>query len=356
MVPIIDSHLDLAWNALSWDRDLTEPLDRIRAREIGLNDHPSRGHSTVSLPEMRRGIVRVCLATILARARSDARPTPGHARTDLDFANQSIASATGRGQLEYYRILESQGEVRILRNAVELDDHWRSTSSAIGIVLAMEGADPILSPAQLKPWFEAGLRVLGLSHYGRSAYGVGTGDDGPLTPAGVELLKQMSKLGMSLDLTHSADTSFSQALDHFDGPVLASHNNCRALVPGDRQFSDEQIRRIIDRGGVIGAALDNWMLYPDYKRSRTPRESVPLDAVADHIDHVCQIAGNTRHAAIGSDLDGGFGTEQSPAGVESIADLQSLAPILLARGYAQSDVELIFHGNWLRFLRQHLKG
>src|SRR2546423_9878084 len=139
-------------------------------------------------------------------------------------------------------------------NRAELDAHWNaSDASSIGVIIAMEGADPILSPAHLKRWHDAGLRVAGLAHYGPSAYAVGTGDNGPLTPAGVELPREMKRLGMILDLTHSSDPSFFQALDIFDGPVLASHNNCRALVPGDRQFSEKQIKLIIQPGGVICA-------------------------------------------------------------------------------------------------------
>jgi membrane dipeptidase len=351
-IPIFDGHLDLAWNALSWNRDLTEPLEALRRREAHMTDHAARGHATVSLPEMRRGGVVVCLATVLARANRDAQPARGHLRRDLDFANQSLACATARGQLQYYQLLEEQGHARMIRDSRQLS--LGNVDEKVGIILAMEGADPIISPAQTERWFADGLRVVGLAHYGRSAYAVGTGDDGPLTSAGVELLREVRRLGMILDLTHCSDTSFSQAIDRFDGPVLASHNNCRALVPGQRQFSDEQIGLIISRGGVIGAALDNWMLHPGYERGKTLRELVPLDRVVDHIDRICQLAGNANHAAIGSDLDGGFGTEQCPAGLDSIADLQKLAPILASRGYSQSDIELISHGNWLRFFRQHL--
>jgi membrane dipeptidase len=162
------------------------------------------------------------------------------------------------------------------------------------------------------------------------------------------------KLGMILDATHLADKSFSQALDLFGGPVLASHNNCRALVPHQRQFSDEQIRRLIDRGAVIGTALDAWMLAPGWVKGETSRAVVGLEAVADHIDHICQLAGNARHAAIGSDLDGGFGTEQTPSGLDRISDLQKLDAMLASRGYSSVAIDDVFHGNWLRFFRQHL--
>src|SRR5438045_861488 len=142
---------------------------------------------------------------------------------------------------------------------------------------------------------------------------------------------------MIVDVTHLCDPSLSQALDVFGGRVLASHHNCRALVPGDRQLADEQIRQLVRRGAVIGAALDAWMLYPGWVRRQTRPEVVGLAAVADHVDHVCQLAGSARHAGIGSDLDGGFGTEQTPRDLDTIADLQKLADILLARGYGDGD-------------------
>jgi membrane dipeptidase len=211
----------------------------------------------------------------------------------------------------------------------------------------MEGADPIVSPSQARQWWEQGLRVIGLAHYGPSAYAHGTGASGGITARGVDLLKAMAELGMILDLTHLADESFWEALEMWKGPVLASHNNCRALVPGVRQFADEQIKAIIERGGVIGAAFDAWMLAPGWKPTVTPK--VQLSAVLDQIHHICQIAGNARHVAIGTDLDGGYGTEQSPEDLDTIADLQKLPGMLRARGYREQDITGIMHGNWVRF-------
>ena len=356
---IFDGHLDLSWNALSWDRDITLELDVLNRLEQGLDDHPARGRATTTLPEMRHGGVALCQATLLARAKSGSRIHGGTSRLGLDFANQEVASATARGQLAYYELLERRGSLRMIRTGGELDDHWKSwagdaKSAPIGYILAMEGADPIVDVGHAETWWDLGLRSVNLAHYGKSRYAVGTGDDGPLTDDGVELLKVFEKLGMILDATHLADTSFSQALDLFGGPVLASHNNCRALVPHQRQFSDEQIRRLIDRGAVIGAALDAWMLAPGWVKGETSRAVVGLEAVADHIDHICQLAGNARHAAIGSDLDGGFGTEQTPTGLDRISDLQKLDAILAARGYSSVAIDDVFHGNWLRFFRQHL--
>jgi membrane dipeptidase len=350
---IIDSHLDLSWNALSWNRDLTQSIADVRKSEAEMTDDDARGLGTVTLPEMRRGGVAVCCGTLLVRAKKNVKPGR---KIDLDVATQEIACATARGQMEYYRLLAQRDEIALIGSRKELKAHWArwqmaraSDALPVGLILAMEGADPIVSPSLAQEWWADGLRLVGLAHYGKSHYTVGTGDSGPLTAKGVELLKEMDRLGFILDATHSSDPSFFQAMEIFRGPVLASHNNCRTLVPGDRQFSDEQIKLLISRNGVIGVAFDSWMLKPGFVIGQTPGSAATLAAVAYHIDHICQLAGNTYHAAIGTDLDGGFGTEQSPAGLETIADVQKLESILTERGYTGPDIDRIFHGNWMRF-------
>jgi membrane dipeptidase len=218
----------------------------------------------------------------------------------------------------------------------------------------MEGADPIMLPAQAEEWFAAGLRCVGMAHYGQGIYAHGTGGEGPLTLAGRDLLHEFEQLGMIVDLTHCAEPGFFEVLDRFSGPVHASHNMCRALVPADRQFSDDQIRALLERNAVIGMALDAWMLYPGWKVGQTSNEVVSLADVANHVDHVCQIAGNAKHVGIGSDLDGGFGTEQTARDLGSIAGLQKLDGVLKSRGYSDADVDGIFYGNWLRFFAENL--
>jgi membrane dipeptidase len=250
--------------------------------------------------------------------------------------------------------LESQQKIRLITNLADLQHHlnaWQATSTnqPIGLIISMEGADPIVNPQQVPSWYADGLRIVGLSHYGISAYAHGTGTKGGLTDQGASLLKAMEENGIILDLTHLADQAFWEALDHYSGPVLASHNNCRTLVPGDRQFSDAQLHALIQRGGVIGTALDAWMLYPNWIKEQTPNTVVDLNAVANHIDYICQLAGNANHAAIGSDLDGGYGTEQCPHDLDTIADLQKVALLLDQRGYTKPDIEAVMHGNWIRF-------
>ena len=347
---VIDAHLDLSWNALNWNRDLTLNVPAIRRLESGLNEG-NRGGNTVAFPEMRKGEVAICVATLLARASSLHEP-------NLDYRTPEMASAMAHGQVAYYRIMEAKGCLRMLTDWPSLESHFQNwdaangTSPSLGVILSMEGADPILSPDQIAAWWNEGLRLLGPVHYGQNAYAHGTGSAGGLSPQGVALLKAMDEVGMILDVTHLADESFWQAVDVFQGSVVASHHNCRALVPGERQLTDDQIRYLIGRDSVIGSALDAWMLFPEYLPGHTPNSVVTLETVVDHIDHVCQLAGNACHAAIGSDLDGGFGREQSPCDLETIADLQKLVILLSRRGYQKEDIEAVMHGNWLRLFRK----
>ena len=348
-IPIFDAHLDLAWSAVGFNRDLAAELGDVRRRETGMTDEPSRGRGTVTLGELRRAKVAVCVATLLARAGPAQQVPPACKRSDLDSATQDLAHSAAHAQLAWYRRMERRGYVRLLRNAPDLHAHWTRYArdpdhTPLGVVLSMEGADPITSPDELDEWHAHGLRALGPAHYGQGHYAFGTATDGPLGARGVELLRRMDRRGMLLDVTHLSDTSMAEALDVFSGPVLASHHNCRALVPGDRQLTDDQIRRLVARGAVIGVALDAWMLYPGWQRGKTSPEVVSLEAVADHIDHVCQLAGSCLHSGIGSDLDGGFGTEQTPRDLDTIADLQKLAPLLRRRGYTAGDIAAIFHG------------
>jgi membrane dipeptidase len=226
----------------------------------------------------------------------------------------------------------------------------------IGYVLSLEGADSIVELSHLERAYASGLRALGPAHYGPGRYSPGTGAAGGLTAAGRELVKEMRRLGIVLDVTHLTDEAFWEALDLYDGRVWASHNNCRALVPHQRQFNDDQLKELIRRDAVIGAAFDAWMMVPGWVRGKTtPHETgCKIETIVDHIDHICQLAGSARHCAIGSDLDGGYGTEQTPLDLDSIADLQRLTDILARRGYSASDIAGIMHGNWIRKLSEAL--
>jgi membrane dipeptidase len=360
---IFDAHLDLAWNALDWNRDLRLPVSEIRRREQDQRmTQKGRGCGTVSFDALRKGRVGLFIATLLARL---IRPNlmPAIQR----YESMEAAQAAAYGQLAYYRTLEKNGLLRWIKDRNSLLNHverWCSASEQdlekepLGFILSMEGADPVLAPDEIQEWWDAGLRIIGPAHYGVSPYAHGTGTEGGLFLQGPALLREMERVGMILDVTHLSDQCFDEALDIYGGPVLASHHNCRALVPDQRQLTDDQIRRLLERGAVIGAALDTWMLVPGWVRGQTtPQEkNVTLSTMVDHIDRVCQLAGNARHAALGTDLDGGFGREQSPLDLDTIADLQKVPDLLRQRGYDADAIEGILHRNWVRFFEEAWKG
>ncbi len=348
---LFDAHLDLAMNALEWNRDLRLPIGEIRAREEGMTDKPDRGQGTVSFPELRRGGIGICVATLIARFVKRANPLPG-------WNSPEQAWAQTQGQLAWYRAMEQAGELAPITDAAGLSRQAALWSDAppdnapIGYILSLEGADSIVTLEHLERAYAQGLRALGPAHYGPGTYAQGTHATGGIGTRGRELLVEMRRLGIILDATHLCDDSFWEALEAYSGPVWASHNNVRALVPDTRQFSDEQLRALIDRGAVIGGVLDAWMLVPGWIRGQTTPAAagLTLDRLIDHMDHICQLAGNARHCGIGSDLDGAYGREQCPADLDTIADLARLPQLLAARGYPADDIALIMHGNWIRFL------
>ncbi|WP_207514508.1 dipeptidase [Longitalea luteola] len=350
----IDAHLDLSMNAMEWNRDLRQPVMEIRKREAGLTDKPDRAKGTVALPELRQGNIGLVVATQIARFVTPDSPLPG-------WHSPEQAWAQTQGQLAWYKAMEAAGEMVMIKTKSELEHHvalWLdgtpNDNKPIGYILSLEGADSLVTLKQLETAYEYGLRAVGPAHYGPGRYANGTDATGKLQAAGRELLREMGRLNMILDATHLCDDAFWDALEVFTGPVWASHNNCRALVNHNRQFSDEMIRALIERGAVIGGALDAWMMVPNWIRQRSTPEGMAcnLDKMIDHLDHICQLAGNALHVGIGSDLDGAFGKEQSPYDLETIADLQKIPVLLAKRGYTRADIEGVMYGNWLRFLRE----
>jgi len=349
---IIDAHLDLSMNAIEWNRDLTRPLSEINERESGLTDKPDRGNATVSLPELRKANIGLVVATQIARYVSPSNPLPG-------WHSPEQAWAQTQGQLAWYRAMEESGEMIQIINLTSLQKHvalWNDDNDKqqkpIGYILSLEGADSLIKIDYVERAWNYGLRALGPAHYGEGRYANGTDSCGLMHANGIALLKEMERLNIILDATHLCDDAFWQALDNFHGHVWASHNNVRSIVNHNRQFSDEQIKALIERDAVIGGALDAWMMVPNWQRGVSmPKEmNCNLEKIMDHYDHICQLAGNALHIAVGTDLDGGYGREQCPYDVETIADLQKLPALFYKRSYSKEDVENIMHGNWLRFL------
>lgn len=363
---IIDGDYPMALGATELNRDLTLPLPEVRRTPPDRFAEKSRpdAETMASLPEMRQGEIAVALVKVVARHDRSGRL--------WGYRGPEATYAAAQAQMSYYSMLDTRGEAKILRTGSDLTSHLQLWSTGepreelpVGFILGIEGADPILETNQVHQWWQDGVRVISLSHYGISTYchGTGTGISGGLFPPAKALLREMESTGMILDVTHASDASVREALDLFGGPVMASHQNCRALVPGERQFPDDQLQAVIRRGGVIGASMDIWMLYRtgiDWSRSSVvstqtaPPEEITLEDYCDHIDHICQLAGNSRHAAIGGDTDGQGGSVGAPLEIDTVADYQKVAEVLEQRGYSSEAIEDVMYRNWQRFFETHL--
>lgn len=374
---VFEGHLDIAYNALVHERDPRWTVDETRQRELDPPCDDGRGRCTTSFPEMRDANVAVAVTTLLGRAKPWVKPGREHAFRGGDWPTPEMVYAMAQGQLAYYRLLETQGHVRLLETSDQLRTHWarwedahaqgRDTSTLpVGLIITMECADPIVTPGQLAQWHDQGLRALFLTHFGMGQYAAGNPStdpnnkrdiDGPVSPRGVELLREMQKFNLPLDLTHTSDSTFWDAIERYPGPVYSSHANCRAISPEQRQLTDDMIRAILDRDGVLGVVLAINMIRLDLIDGPpwTPlKHDVQLHHLADHIDHICQLAGNTNHVALGTDTDGGFGSEACPHDYDRHRDIHKLADILRDRGYTEADLAQLFHRTWLDFYAKTL--
>ena len=360
---IIDAHEDLAYNMLTFGRDYRRSVSETRKIEENSPIPARAGQTLLGWPEYQKGRVVVVFGTIfiLPAAHSSgvwdylAYSTFAEAEK-LIWQQMDLYTQLAEANPEQFQIVQSQHDFhRIL-------DLWNQTSRAgvetgrpVGIVLLMEGAEGLENVNDLERLWKAGVRIIGPVWAGTRFCG-GSYHPGGFTAEGYALLRKMAEVGFTLDVSHMTEQSVLQALDSYPGPVIASHANARALLVGDtgeRHLTDEAIRWLCDRDGVIGVLPYNKFLRPDWE-PEDGREGILLDFLVDHIDHICQIAGNALHVGIGSDFDGGFGKHQVPNGIDSVADLQKIKTLLVERGYSSSDVEAVLNGNWRRYLERTL--
>lgn len=324
--PIFDAHLDLAMNVRA-GRDVRRPA--IEQTKIGAEI------ATVGLPDLRRGHVTHVCPTIFCAPNSDSA---------VGYRTPDEAFVRAMEQLAIYHDWQRDGLLQA----------WPAGASAdhtVGLLL-LEGADPIRTPDDVSIFFKAGVRIVGLAWHA-TRYAGGTGEPGPITPAGREIVFALDDHRMIHDASHLAEQSFWNLLDLTDGPVIASHSNCRAIVgndPGQRHLTDDMIRAVTSRGGVIGINFFDKFLLPSAEYGK--RRATLADVVA-HVRHVCDLAGDAAHVAIGTDMDGGLGREQIPIEIETSADLGKLAASL-APYFSEADVRQILHGNWHDFFTRHV--
>jgi membrane dipeptidase len=339
---IVDAHLDLSYNALR-GRDVLRPAAEQTADEEGI--------PTVGLPDLRAGGVGLVCATIFCEPAVGDKP---------GYHDAEEAHAVALKQLQWYQRQAGDGEMRFVRSAADLPDQQdprRERNAepppgphAVPFILLLEGADPLRSPADVPEWFAAGLRIVGLA-WKRTRHAGGTGAPGALTPEGVELVRALDEHGIIHDLSHLAEESFWQLLELSRGPVIASHSNCRAIIPTDRHLSDEMIKAVIERDGVIGINFFDKFLLPP---SEYGKRRATLADVARHARHVCDLASDARHVGLGTDMDGGLGRNEVPSEITTAADLPRVAQALATAGFSDDDVRGIMGENWVRFFRRAL--
>lgn len=346
---IVDAHLDLAYNAVVLGRDLTQPVAAIREQERqSPPPDPQAGTCTVSWPALLDGHIKVVGATLFVEPgrKSRRRPIPTYQTPD-EARDLAVA------QLDYYRrMCDEREEIRCITNSADLEALLSPSTPQVGLFIVMEGADPITRPDALGWWVERGLRGVALSWATGSRYAGGNAAPGPLTDEGRALLREMADFNLLLDISHLWEDAAYRAVDLYPGPIAATHANPRALVDTPRQLPDDLIRQIAERGGVIGVVANNGMLIPGWTRN-SPRP--PLARLAEAIDHICQITGHAQAVGLGSDLDGGFGVESTPEGLDTIADLGKVGALLASRGYEAADIEAVLTGNWARVMRAVLQ-
>ncbi len=349
---IIDGHEDIAWNAIELGRNILQSVSEGRQAEKHGPIPQHIGERLIGLPQWIDGKVALIFATIFATPASHAEALDHH----LVYHSAEEAHRLCQLELAYYQQITNQTPaLRIVTTWQDVQSvltSWQDGCPQVGIVLLMEGADGIHAPSEAIEWYEKGLRMIGLA-WSATRYAGGTGIPGGLTQLGFQLLKAMEEVNYILDLSHCAERAYYEALDHYAGPLIVSHANPRRFLPTDRGLSDDMIKRMIERDGVIGVIPYNRFLDPSWKRG-DPREKVKLSRLIEAIDHICQIAGNANHAAIGSDFDGGFGLDSIPQELDSVADLAIIGDFLSQKGYHPADVAAILNGNWLRMLKKSL--
>ncbi len=361
MPPIVDSHEDLAWNILSFGRDYSLSVEETRRNEIGGLTVERNGNTLLGWPEYQQGQVVVIFATLFS--------TPARWAYDWEtyfYKTFAEAKRQYRQQMDvYYRLTDDHPDkFRFIRSASDLDEVLAGQQKAdpaqggypVGLVPSMEGAECILEVDELEEWWEKGLRFIGPAWAGTRFCG-GTKEPGPLTEDGRRLLSAMAEHGFTLDLAHMDEPAALESLDFYPGQIVVTHGNCLALMPAhesNRHLSDRVIHGLFERDGMIGVVPFNTFLKDGWLKGKSNRQEVGLEKLLDHVDHICQLAGDARHVGIGTDFDGGFGLQSTPKEIDTIADLQKLVPLLVARGYSEEDAAAILGGNWIRMLRRSL--
>ncbi len=359
---VLDAHQDIAMNALSSGRDYREHTILKRRREAGTSIPEQAGIATTGLPDALIGRIAIVFATLFVEPHRIQEQYGVQGFSNQTYKTPSEAYALAMSQMDYYhRLADEEPRIRLLRHQSDLAavlatwaDDQPFEKRLHGMAVLIENGDSIVEPKQFEEWYERGVRIVGPAWVG-TRYCGGTKEPGGLTRLGEELLDVMANLNAILDLSHMAEQAYYEALDRYSGSeIIASHSNPRKFRDTDRQLSDDMIRRLAERDGVIGIVPYNNFLSEKWATGERAPGTVPFSLVIDAIDHICQITGSASHVGIGSDYDGGFGAASIPEGLDSVSDLITIANGLREHGYSTGDIDQIMSGNFLRKLRQAL--
>lgn len=350
---IVDAHQNIAYNAYQMKRDYTQWAWHQRQKEVGLNLRLPM----TSLPDNLLGRVGIVFASL--HVIPEASPTLQSWERFL-YRNSREAYEQAMWQMDYYKRLDDDSsKVMLIHTQSDLDSVTQSwdvdkgiADRIQGLVVLMEGADPIIEPKQFEEWYEYGVRIVAPALQ-QTRYSAGAGFDGELTMLGYELLEVLANYNTILDVSHMSERAFKQAIEMYEGAVIASHANPRYFHDSLQCLSDDMIRQLAERDGVMGIMLYNRYLRKDWHPTDGKR-NVTITHVVDVIDYVCQITGSVAHVGIGSDIDGGYAYRSLPEEIDTSSDMWSLKDVLLARGFSDDDVQAILGGNMLRKLRQTL--
>lgn len=354
---VVDAHQDIAYNAVCNGRDYRRSALETRRLETDPSLLKKSGIATSGLPDALLGRLALVFSTLFVAPYKNDSSQPW---AKVMYRTPREAYQLALNQADYYNRLADESEkIQLVKTVADLEAvlaTWAEgkelSDHRQGLVFLMESADPILEPKQFEEWYERGVRIVGPAWSG-TRYAGGTGDPGPLTNLGYELLEVMADFNAILDLSHLAEEACLQALDRYEGVIIASHSNPRRFRNSDRHLTDDVIRQLAERDGVMGIVPYNYFLSNTWT-STDRKSSLPFSVLIDAIDYVCQLTGSAAHVGIGTDFDGGFGAENIPDGLDTVTDLLTIGPALRARGYSEADSEAVLGGNMLRKLRQAL--
>lgn len=357
-----DAHLDLATLAVL-GRDMTSPS----LATCGGPFQPA----AVTLTSLAEANVRAFLGTIFTE--SDGTDAVGYVAGDAESAH-----AAGLRQLRTYQRWAGMGIVELgafgHAGYTSLDGASAEKEvreyRVVGVLgekppakcgILMECADPIRTPEELTWWTDRGVVAIGLAWARGSRYAggnsqIGGKSQGGLTAIGRELVALMDKEGIIHDQAHLSDRATKDLLETTNAPVIASHSNCRSVADPtgsvERHLTDDTIREIARRGGVIGLNLFSKFLVPGVlKNGTTPGEKsrrATINEALAHVEHVCEVVGHRHCVGLGSDCDGGLTANDLPQGIDSPSGYELLAEGLRDRGWNDEAIEGFAFGNWAR--------